>query len=77
MLAIVLMIIYDFEMAAAVEHVRLRRPVARFYKAKRGPGFATLETIMNGVCSSSTYFHASLIEIESGWCDLSRGLNVN
>ncbi len=64
----VLMLIFDFERAAAVEQVKLRRPVAKFYKAKRGPGVALLESIMDGVCSSSTYVHASLIALESEWC---------
>ncbi len=61
-----LMIIFDFDRAAAVEQVTRRRLVATFHTTKRGTGF--MEGIMDRVCSSSTYVHASLIALESEWC---------
>ncbi len=64
----VLMLIFDFELQAAVEQVKLRRPVARFHQAKRGLGHSNLDQIMDTVCNSSTYVHASLIALESEWC---------
>ncbi len=63
-----LMLIFDFELQAAINQVKLRRPEASFLAAKRGRSSADMEQILDMVCNSSTYVHASLIALESEWC---------